>query len=134
MLYCSNNFIKFNTHLFNVTLSTLVLYSSTLKELSVVAKVFPDLSTISPLAASTIFSLDSLVFEVSLYSSPFKICSSNNLIIKIAPIIYTITIKILNLKFVVSFFILFFNISPSSCANFIWNITFIAMYLLKISC
>ena len=103
----------FKIHLFNVSSSDFVLYISILNELVVVAKTLPDLSKISPLEASNMLSLESLVFDISLYWEPFIICSSNNFIINIIPIMYTIIVKILNLKFVCSFFIFLFNISPS---------------------
>ena len=98
---------------FNASSSVFVLYISILNELVVVARIFPDLSKISPLEASSMLSLESLVLDSSLYEAPFIIWSSNNFIINIVPIMYTIIVKILNLKFVCSFFIFLFNDSPS---------------------
>ena len=70
ILYFSNKSIKFIMHLFKVSVSVFVLNNSILKELVVVAKTLPDLSVISPLDGSKVLSLESLVFDISLYSAP----------------------------------------------------------------
>ena len=103
---------------------------------------FPDLSKISPLVASKVLSIVSLVFDSSLYFAPCTIWRLNNWTIKIIPIKYVNIVIILYLKLML-FLLIPFTILLLFFSSYIFKILYIQPFIkskyidyssLKISC